>query len=102
MKERVKKLSQEGHPSGKTFVDGGPIGPIIFTTPSFEKPRSKARANEAATVLEQRPQTPGPEPKPAPRQEEMPTPREFVQGYLDGGKEGLREMPRNKPEENGE
>jgi hypothetical protein len=56
--ERLKKLSIEGHPSATgRFVEGGPIGPItIFSTPSFEKPRSEPPPDETETAMDGGPQ----------------------------------------------
>jgi hypothetical protein len=41
--QRLKRLSQEGHPSGK-FVKGSNLGPIsIFSTPQYAPPTSERK-----------------------------------------------------------
>jgi len=46
----LKKLSQEGHPSGESVELSNQGQTTIFSTPSFEKPRSKESTTAAWTT----------------------------------------------------
>lgn len=77
--QELKRLSKEGHPSGK-FVDGTNLGPIsVFSTPKYEsKPGDNSK----------------------PETEQNPTTDDLLQAWKLGGMEKLRQMLRKAEPEN--